>query len=130
MMHFWLARFARHYGLLYRDVREFERAVKSYGNALALNPAHVRAYLERGNLLWREMGQPQKAIEDFNRVLDMRPGWPIALFCRAMAFQAAGDNSSAISDLDTYLRTGDTEWKGEASRQVALLRHVYPDSTP
>jgi len=128
MMHFWLARISRHYGLLYRDNREFERAIQSYGAVVELNPAHIRPYLERGNLLWREMGQPHKAIDDFNRVLNIRPGWPVAIFCRAMAHQAAGNHSSAINDLDLYLQTGDTEWKGEASRQIALLKIVYPES--
>ena len=91
-------------------------------------PAHFRAYLERGNLFWRELGQPKKAIDDFSQVLDLRPGWPVAIFCRAMAHQAAGDHNSAISDLDSYLKSGDTEWAGEASRQIALLKLVYPDS--
>src|SRR5258706_13605189 len=128
MMLFWRALFARHYGLLYRDNKEFERAIQLYSAAVELNPAHIRAYLERGNLLWREMGRPHKAIDDFNRALEIRPGWPLAIFCRAMAHQTAGDHSSAISDLDTDLQRGDSEWNGEASPQIALLKIVYPES--
>lgn len=129
MTYFWMARFARHYGLIYRDEQEFARAIDSYTVALKLNPGHVRAYLERGNLLWREMGQPHRAVEDFDRVLELRPGWPVAFFCRAMAYQSAGEHSSAIRDLNRYLETGDKEWQGEASRQIALLKHVFPDTS-
>ncbi len=126
-MHFWSARAARHYGLIYRDNTEFANAVKSYGQAILLNPAHARAYLERGILLWRELAQPRRALSDLDVALELRPDWPEALFCRAMAYHDAGDYPAAMQDLTAYLTTGDRAWKDEATKQLNLMHALWDD---
>jgi tetratricopeptide (TPR) repeat protein len=129
-MHFLSARTHRHYGLIYADQREFVDAVDEYTRALSYNPSLRRAYLERGILYWRELNHPRRAIMDLKAALALSPGWPEALFCRAMAFQAAGEFPSAINDLSEYLRSNDSAWRVDAERQLALLRSLVGEALP
>jgi len=124
---FWAARAARHYGLISRSRRKFEDAVDAYGQAIRLNPAMARAYLERGILRWRELGQPEQALSDLDATLQLRPDWPETLFWRAMAHHAHGDYPAAIADLSAYLASGDLTWKDEAAKQLNLMQAMTPD---
>ena len=129
-IHFWSARTHRHYGIVFADRGEFEDAVAEYGRAIASNPAMRRAYLERGILYWRELNQPQRAIADLTVALEFQPGWPEALFCRGLAYVAAGDYPEAIRDLDGYIRSDDRAWQASAQSQLSLLRSLTGEALP
>ena len=130
IFHFWSARTHRHYGIVSGDVQEFEDAVNEYGRAIASNPALRRAYLERGILYWRELNHPQRAIADLTAALGLSPGWPEALFCRGLAYEAAGDFPAAIDDLARYVSSNDLAWRAAAERQLVLLRSLSGEALP
>src|SRR5574341_1355999 len=123
-LHLWSGRVHRHYGIVYADPQEFVSAVESYGRAVQHNPRLAVAYLERGILLWRELGRAGHAVRDLNTALTLRPAWPEALFNRGQAYQAAGDYSAALSDLAGYLDLGHAAWQENAAIQVEHLRAI------
>ena len=50
-----------------------EHAVMDYGRSIAIYPEHPGPYHLRGKLYASELGRYQEAIEDFDRLLSMRP---------------------------------------------------------
>jgi tetratricopeptide (TPR) repeat protein len=128
LYHLWSGRVHRHYGIVYSDRNEFLSAVESYGRATELNPRLGLAYLERGILLWRELGRATHAVRDLTLALDVRPNWPTALFNRGLAHETTGNYRAAMDDLTAYLSLGEKKWRGHATRQLALLRSLFEDS--
>lgn len=123
----WSARVHRHFGIVFCDRGEYARAVADYGRALAHNPRVADAHLERGILLWRELGQAREAIADFSAALSLRSGWPVALFFRGLAHQETSNYAAAIHDLSAYLESEDGSWREDATRQLSLMRLIWSD---
>jgi tetratricopeptide (TPR) repeat protein len=123
----WSARVHRHFGIVSCNLDEYASAVSDYSRVLDANPGFAEAYLERGILLWRELGQARQAIVDFTVALRLRPGWPAALFFRGLAHQGASNYSAAIHDLSTYLESEDLSWREDAVRQLSLLHLIWGD---
>ena len=123
----WSARVHRHFGIVFCARDEYTHAVSDYSRALALNPGFAEAYLERGILLWRELGQAGQAVVDFTAALRLRPSWPVPLFFRGLAHQETSDYSAAIHDLSTYLESGDGSWRSDATRQLSLMHLIRSD---
>ena len=121
----WSARAHRHFGIIFSEKNEYARAVCDYTRALNINPRLAEAYLERGILWWRELGQTGQAIADFSAVLCLSPAWPEALFFRGLAYQGASDYPAAIRDLSDYLETEDLSWREDAIRQLSLMRVIW-----
>ena len=124
-LYIWSARVHRHFGIVFCDRVEYTSAVFDYGRALDFNPRFAQAYLERGILLWRELGEARRAIVDFTVALRLRPGWPEALFFRGLAHQGASNYSAAIHDLSAYLESEDMSWRQDAIRQLSLMQLVW-----
>lgn len=59
------------YGLLLRQVGEFEEALGAFRNAIEINPGYVKAIIKLGICL-KEMGQTDEAVEMFRRALSHR----------------------------------------------------------
>lgn len=117
----WRGAIRRRMGIRLSDRREFEAAVELFSQVLALDPKSETAYLQRGVLYWRELNLASLAVSDLTNALRLRPGWPVALFNRALAWTTLGRYAAAIDDLRAYLATGDSDWQEEALRQLALL---------
>jgi tetratricopeptide (TPR) repeat protein len=105
-------------------------AVAEYTRALALNPSSAVAYLQRGVLYWRELGEPALAVQDLTRALDLRPAWGEALFNRGLANQGTGDYRAAADDLAAYMALGEVAWREHAARQLGLIRAVLDEQQP
>jgi len=120
----WSARIHRHLGIVFAEKREYASAVSDYTCALEINPSLAKAYMERGILLWRELGQAEQAIGDFTAALRLYPAWSEALFFRGLAHQGTSNYSAAIGDLSAYLDTEDRSWRENATRQLQLMRMI------
>jgi tetratricopeptide (TPR) repeat protein len=130
IFYMWSARVHRHFGIVRCNRDEYSSAVSDYSRALHVNPWYADAYLERGILLWRELGQANQAIVDFSTALRLRPEWPAALFFRGLAHQGTSNYSAAIDDLSTYLESDDSSWREDATRQLSVIRMLKGGETP
>lgn len=109
--------------------REHETAVRYFSRAYEIDPSFRRVRLERGTLLWRELGRSEEALADFNALLAEDPAYGPALFSRALVAQEHGRYQDALDDLDTYLALPEPEpyWE-EAARTASLLRELMAEN--
>lgn len=106
---------------------EHQAAVRYFTKAHEIDPTFRRALLERGVLLWRELGQPDQALADFNRLLEDDPQFAPALMNRGMVAQNAGRYREALADFEAFLELPGSEiemYRLEVQRTIALLREM------
>jgi tetratricopeptide (TPR) repeat protein len=80
----------------YIDQKDYAAAISDATSAIALDPRLARAYNLRGTAL-RALGQTQKAIEEFNRAVELAPNSD-NFYQRGATYQILGDHVSAILD--------------------------------
>ena len=128
-----LARIYYLWGSLHRNFgnqngfrREQEAAVKRFSQAYALDPNLREARLDRGILYWREMGQIEAALADFNALLEKDPAYGPALLNRGMVAYESGRYADALADMEAYLQLPkeDGEYWLIAERTAGLLREL------
>jgi tetratricopeptide (TPR) repeat protein len=133
-----LARILYMWGSLHRNfgnkisyLPEHRAAVYRFSQAYDMDPNLRRARLDRGIVLYREMGHLEEAIADFDALLAEDPVYGPALLNRAMAAQQLGDYSGALADLEAYLKLPmeDEEYWDIATRTAALLRDISAELT-
>ncbi|MCI0396059.1 MAG: tetratricopeptide repeat protein [Chloroflexi bacterium] len=109
--------------------REHRAAVHRFTQAYEMDPALRQARLDRGILLWREMGRAEEALSDFNALLAEDPDYAPALLNRAMVAQEAGRYADALADLERYLSlpVEDEEYRSVARRTAALLQEIVQE---
>lgn len=131
-----LARFYYMWGSLHRNfgnrtsfVREHRSAVERFTQAYQWDPNMRKARLDRGILLYREMGLLDEAMEDFDALLEEDADYRPALLNRAMVHQERGRYAQALSDLEAYLNLPmeDEEYWQIASRTADLLRDIVDE---
>lgn len=86
-------------GNIYFQLERHEDAIRDYSQAILLNPKFVEAYINRGNLYNDVIGDFEKAIEDFNHILEMLPNQTSALLGRSKAKKKLMDIHGALQDL-------------------------------
>lgn len=122
----------RYFGNMNNIRSEHEAAVRFFSRAYEIDPSFRRVRLERGVLLWRELGRLAEAKADFDALLAEDPAYGPALLNRAMVEQNRGRYEAALADLEAYLRTADAEseaYRQEAERTVILLRELLDAKT-
>lgn len=136
MYRYLLARVYYMWGSLHRNFgnrNSFERehlsAIKRFTQAYEADPSLREARLDRGIILYRELGRFDEAIADFDALLTEDPGYGPALLNRAMAAQENGQYAPALADLEAYLAlpTTDTEYRDLAERTAQLLRDLLAE---
>lgn len=108
---------------------EHEAAVRYFGKAYAIDPTFQRVRLERGVLLFRELGRLEEALADFDALLEADPEYAPALFNRALLAQQNGRYADALADLEAYRSLEDRVYRREADQLIALLRTLLSDET-
>jgi tetratricopeptide (TPR) repeat protein len=79
---------------------DYERAVFHLTRTIELDPnLAVVSYLGRG-AAYGNLGQPERAIEDFDKAIELDPNPTMAYFSRGAAYGNLGQPERAIEDLD------------------------------
>lgn len=122
----------RNFGNKSNFLREHRHAIRRFSQAYELDPNLIQARLDRGIILYREMGMLDEALADFDAILEDNPAYGPALLNRAMVAQEQGNYQQALNDLDAYLAlpVEDQEYWRIANRTAALLRDVVTDLPP
>ncbi len=136
MYRFILARIYYMWGSLHRNFgnkssfeREHRSAIKRFTQAYETDPSLREARLDRGIILYRELGLHAEAMADFDALLAEDPQYGPALLNRAMVEQENGRYPEALADLEAYLAlpVEDKEYRRLAERTAALLREVIDE---
>ncbi len=82
--------------------------------------------MERGVLLWRELGRLEEALADFDALLAEDPHYAPALINRALVAQNKGRYKESLLDLKAYLQLpeSETQYREEAKRTADLLAEL------
>ncbi|HXP87177.1 MAG TPA: tetratricopeptide repeat protein [Bryobacteraceae bacterium] len=89
-------------GTIFRDHRDLERALADFTRAVEVNPS-PNGFYQRGQT-YASLGQPQKAIEDFDRAIAELPDAPAIYRARAEAKRSLGDMAGYKADHDVAIR--------------------------
>jgi tetratricopeptide (TPR) repeat protein len=101
----------------------YEAAVSAFQRATRLWPTFASAFYRSGLIKGREMGLYRAAIIDLDRATNVMPEWPEPYLQRGLFHRFNNSPHEAISELERYIELGGTGfWRGEAERQIMLIR--------
>jgi len=104
---------------------EHEAAVRYFTKAYEIDPSFLRVRLERGVLLFRELGRMDEALADFNALVEEDPIYAApALFNRAMLAQQNGRYQDALNDLEAYIALSPRDYLQETQHLMDVLRSL------
>lgn len=104
---------------------EHEAAVRYFTKAYEIDPTFLRVRLERGVLLFRELGRMDEALADFNALVEEDPIYAApALFNRAMLAQQNGRYQDALHDLEAYVALSPRDYLQETQHLMDALRSL------
>jgi tetratricopeptide (TPR) repeat protein len=92
--------------ILRSDPQRYLRTVNEW---IRQNPANAHAYFER-HLAWMKIGEPQRALEDLNKVIELDPE-PIAFRSRGEVYRHLGEYGKALEDFDRGEAINPNEWE-------------------
>jgi tetratricopeptide (TPR) repeat protein len=111
-------------GILHADTDEYDRAIEDFDRALRLKPSYAEAFYNRGNAHYQKslhdranqndrairsrapgaINPIDRAIQDYDRALRLKPGYAAALNNRGIAYYDKGQYDRAIQDYDQAIR--------------------------
>jgi len=94
-------------GNAYGKLKQTERAIELYSNAIALDPRHAGSLINRGNL-FDEKGEYGKAILDYNAAISINPEDDYAYYNRGVAYNKIGRKDAARDDYRRSCQLGNS----------------------
>ncbi|MCZ6680732.1 MAG: tetratricopeptide repeat protein [Candidatus Poribacteria bacterium] len=92
-----------------KEIEGLEAEIAIYTQAVDTDPTGAQAYYNRG-MLYRELGEYQKAIADFTTVIELAPENALAHRYRSLTYAFLGDNAQCARD---YAKSIELERKKE-----------------
>ncbi len=89
-----------------------DRYLQIVNGWIAENPANSHAYFDR-HFAWMKMGEPGRAIDDLNRVIELNPD-QIALLSRGEVYRRLGQYSRALEDFARAEAMDPAQWQDDA----------------
>jgi tetratricopeptide (TPR) repeat protein len=68
-------------GGIYKERKDYDRAIADYSEAVKLDPQHADAYINRGTA-YDSKGDNDAAAADFSRVIELKPNNPLGYYDR------------------------------------------------
>jgi tetratricopeptide (TPR) repeat protein len=108
-------------GLAWAKRREFSRAIVDFNEAIRRDPSY--AFLALNNLgnVDEEIGEHDRAIENYGRAIELNPGYVPAYYNRAGAHYAKADYDQAIEDYGRAIQLKPNYADAFNNRGVAYL---------
>jgi len=90
-------------GLFYYDIKDYDKAISDFNQALIVDENYLKAYYNRGNV-YDAIGEYDKAIDDFTRALKLNPRYAKAYNNRGLTYGRIGEHKQAIADFTKALK--------------------------
>lgn len=109
----------------YYDLKQYQKAIKDYDQAINQDPDYATAFNNRGNSYY-ELAEYQRALTDFNQSLQLDPNYPKAHFNRGLAYYQLNQSDLACNDFQKACDHGDCggiKWasKNEVCQETELM---------
>jgi tetratricopeptide (TPR) repeat protein len=89
-----------------------QRYLEIVNEWLQKNPRNFRAYFRR-HYAWDDMGEPQRALDDLTKVIQLAPNQ--AAFCaRGRIYRQLGEHENALANFRRGEATNPKEWANQA----------------
>jgi tetratricopeptide (TPR) repeat protein len=85
-------------GFVYDNLKQYQRAVADYDQAIRLNPEFAKAYANRG-LAYTKLGQHLQAVKDFDEAIRLKPDFADAYGNRGNAYILSGNGTEGCRSL-------------------------------
>lgn len=86
-------------GLVYKNLKQYERAIQDFDKALELKPNYELAYYNRG-IAYSELKKYRQSIQDMDKVAELNPNIEWLYVFRAVNYFYLEDYQQALADLD------------------------------
>ncbi len=90
----------------FHRAEQYEQAIKSYSEAIDINPHKADYFILRGDG-YSKLNEPERAIEDYTKAIGLDPKDATAYSLRADVYLKTKDTYKAIEDWKTAARLGD-----------------------
>ena len=93
-------------GLMYKELKEYDKAIADYSMGIALRPKpkrKKRLFNNRGNV-YVELGKYQKALADYDMAVELDPGYERAYYNRGSVYLKLGRFQEAIMDFSKVIK--------------------------
>ena len=105
-------------------MKDFDRAVASYSEAIRLKPSYAQAYVDRGVVQYLA-GRFDDAIADYGEALKINPNHAPTYFNRGSVYRGIGMTQKAITDYRKALELDPNSDAGEG--QAAGTRRAVAE---
>lgn len=109
---------------LYND-KKYDESIASYDDAINMDPDKSIAYICKGET-YRELGENEKALECFNKIVDLKPdeftAW--GFYKRAYLLHQLGKGHEAIANLNRVLEL-DPNYESAHFSKAVILNEIY-----
>lgn len=112
-------------GNVYRDTKNYEAAMADYNKALEINPTH-ESHFNKG-ILYSQMGQPDKAMEEYNTVISMKPDFADVYTNRGNLYYQSGQIELAMADYNHSISLNSEYDKAYGNRGAAYFQKKQYD---
>jgi tetratricopeptide (TPR) repeat protein len=93
-------------GGIYKQRKDYDRAIADYSEAVKIDPQYVNAYINRG-MAYDSKGDNDAAAADFSRAIELKPDEPLAYYDRGyIRSWEKHDYDGAIADLSKAIELG------------------------
>jgi tetratricopeptide (TPR) repeat protein len=99
--------------------QDFERAVRLYEQAIALNPSHAEAHYKRGNAL-RMLGRVAEAVASYDQAIELQPDYAYAYCNRGVLQHGLGLLDEALSSYDKAITLTPDDAVARCNRALLL----------
>ena len=113
-------------GSTWKELRQFNPAIKDLSIAIGLNPKDANAYNVRGNV-FKEIYKPEKASFDFEKAIALQPNSADAYNNRGIVYSEMRRSKEALCDFEKAISI--SPYMGATHRQISILKK-YTKSDP
>jgi tetratricopeptide (TPR) repeat protein len=113
--------FNRRGEVMMQEKEAHAEAFKAFTIALDLDPAHIKARLNRAALLLLH-GETDSALAEVNMVIERRQDLAPAHYLRGVCWEALGNAAAAMNDYEQALRLAPPDWERREDTRLRLQR--------
>jgi tetratricopeptide (TPR) repeat protein len=112
-------------------LKQFEKAIEDFEEAIKLNPNYADVYRDRGNA-YRRLEQYERAIEDYDKAIELNPEYALAYNHRGSTYHMLKQYEKALEDYNKAIEL-DPEYalayrnRGLAFRKLNKLERAIED---
>jgi tetratricopeptide (TPR) repeat protein len=92
--------------ILRSDLQRYFRIVNEW---IDQNPENANAYFDR-HFAWMKIGEPRQALEDLNRVIELKPDM-VSFLSRGEVYRHLGEYENALKDFDRGEAIDPKQWQ-------------------